>query len=99
MTIRDLAQEINQEYHTTQKVIKRAKYKRSDGSFGVRSNIAVEDGVAKFLGLTHSQVWGKDASRHVKKLIRKEIAAQVKQQGKQLSEQYLLDANCNNHQV
>ncbi len=89
LTIRCLADEISQGYHTTQKVIKGATYKRSDGSLGVRKNIHVENGVARVLGLTHSEVWGKNANATLKRLIRKEISKQVKNQRQRLRAQYL----------
>ncbi|MDH4319147.1 MAG: hypothetical protein OEV64_12195, partial [Desulfobulbaceae bacterium] len=61
MTIREVAEQIGHGYHMTQKVIKRTRYRRSDGSFGVYTSSAIEEAVAGLLGLTPGQVWGDGA--------------------------------------
>lgn len=92
LTIQRISDEIGQGYHITQKVIKRATYKRKDGSIAVRSSKPVEDGVARLLGLSHAEVWGNRSDITLRRLIKEEIKTQARQQEKKMRNKYL--PNC-----
>ncbi len=89
LTVRDVAREIDQGYHITQKVIKGATYQRADGSRGVYSSRTVEEKVAQILGLTRHEAWGANSSTILRRLILKEIKNQSRQREKDLQKQWL----------
>jgi len=89
LTIARISNEIGQGYHITQKVIKGTRYKRKDGSFGIYSSLPVENGIAGLLGLSHSQVWGSKSNPVLRRLIKAEIARQVRQREREMRKQYL----------
>lgn len=96
LTIKQIADEIGQGYHITQKVIKRSTYKRSDGSVAVRSSLPVETGVAILLGLSHEETWGDKSDVVLTKLIQKEIKKQAQQQEHKMRKQWLTHTTITN---
>ncbi len=89
LTVQRISDKIGLGYHITQKVIKGTRYKRKDGSFGTYSSLPVENGIAGLLGLSHSQVWGSQSNRFLRRLIKAEIANQAKKLEREMRRQYL----------
>lgn len=89
LSAKAIAKQLGHGYHTTQKVIKRATYTRVDGTPVIRSNREIEDGVAKVLGLTHDEAWGKASLTLLPRLIREEVKATAKKQERILNRRWL----------
>ncbi len=62
LNVRKLADELGEGYHSVQKVVK-----------GVHTNPRIRQEIAEHLGLKYYQVWGDEAPRTLKRLIREEI--------------------------
>lgn len=92
LTAKQISGEIGQGYHTTQKIIKRATYKRPDGTRAVRSNRQVEERIAGLLGLSHADVWGDGAEAVLRELIMDEIKRQTEEQQRSMCQQWLTDS-------
>lgn len=89
MTVKDMAGKIGHGYHNTQKIIKQSTRPLSDGSAVVRKNAEIEEAVARELGLTHDQAWGKASGTVLPRLIRQEVKAAAKEQERQLNRRWL----------
>lgn len=65
-------------YHSVQKNIR-----------GVRNNSDVRDAIADYLGLSRHQIWGKNSSFFLHRLIEKEIDRKTESERKRLRKRYL----------
>jgi len=89
LTVIDIAKEIGHGYHSTQKVIKVATFKRRDGSLGTYTSREIQNGIARVLGLSHNQLWGDESQFILQGLIREEIKKKTQLQEQAMHEQWL----------
>jgi hypothetical protein len=78
LTVQGISHDIGHGYHHVQKVVKKTRYKRKNGTFGTYKNTAVQQAVATRLGLTYEQAWGGTSRAFLQRLICKEIKAFAK---------------------
>lgn len=93
LTITDIAGSIGYGYHSTQKVIKGATYRLADGSKVLRTNREIEEAVAKVLGVTRDEAWGRESHTVLPRLIRLEIEKKADKHKHDLRKQYLPSNN------
>lgn len=89
MTVRQLSSRIGHGYHSTQKVVKGARYRLKSGTAGIYTSPAVRRAVAEHLGLLPEQVWGTGSARFLRRLIRQEIRKKTDRHERSLVNQYL----------